>query len=370
MNQFKIERYFAQYEFSAKYLLSSSDCDGYTIKYILELASANELQNWDNQTLGYTETIGSPLLRMAIAKHYPTLAIDNLLVASPGECNFCLMNVLLDKEDEVICMAPMYQSLYQVAESIGCKVNFWHPEYDNNNWYYNPEQLKILVNNRTKLIIVNFPHNPTGYVPSAVDWNEIINIASRSNIYLFADEMYNLLGADPIFRLIPACELYENAFSLWGMSKSFGLAGLRIGWLASKNKAILAKVEAFKDYLSICNSCPSEILASIALNNHQQFITPNNEKIKLNIKYFEEFAQRNKDLIEFNIPRGGSTAFIRLKIPKTAMEYAGNLFKQTGIMLLPSETFNYGTHFARIGFGRRNLPEILSVWEAYLNVHK
>ncbi len=365
INDFKIERYFAQYEFSARYLLSSSDCDGYAIKYVLDLASDDDLQVWENQTLGYTETKGSPMLRSAIAKHYQTLAMDNLLVLSPGEGNFCLMNVLLEKGDEVICMAPMYQSLYQIAESIGCKVNFWQPDYDNNNWYYNPERLKALVNNKTKLIIVNFPHNPTGYIPSASDWDEIINIARANNLYLFSDEMYHLLGANPAYKQIPACELYENAISLWGMSKSFGLAGLRIGWLASKNKAILAKVEAFKDYLSICNSCPSEILATIALNNHSQFITPNNEKIRLNIKYYEDFAQRNEDLLEFSIPRGGSTAFIKLKTSKTAMEYAEDLVKKTGIMLLPSETFDYGTHFARIGFGRRNLPEILSVWEAY-----
>ncbi len=367
IDDFKIERYFSQYEFTAKYLLSSSDCDGYPVKYLLDHASSEELSAWENQTLGYTETKGSPELRRAIAGHYQTMGTDNLLVLTPGEGNFCLMNVLLERGDEVICMSPMYQSLYQVAESIGCKLNFWKPEYQHNDWYYNPEQLKAMVNKKTKLIIVNFPHNPTGYMPSSTDWDQIIAIARVNNLYLFSDEMYRYLGTNPNYKLTPACELYENAISLWGMSKTFGLAGLRIGWLASKNKAVLAKVEAFKDYLSICNSGPSEILSTIALNHSDKFITPNNEKIAGNIKHFQDFHQRNPDLLEFSVPRGGSTAFVRLNIPKSTMEYAEILVKNTGIMLLPAETFDYGTVFVRIGFGRSNLAEILKVWEKYIH---
>lgn len=364
IDDFKIERYFAKYEFAAKYLLSSSDCDGYSLKYVLDLASADELESWETQKFGYTETKGAPALRSAITQHYQSVNTDDLLVLSPGEANFCLMNVLLEKGDEVICMAPMYQSLYQVAESLGCNIVFWEPEKEG-DWYYDPAKLKELITKKTKLIIVNFPHNPTGYLPSAGDWAEIINIARDNNLYLFSDEMYRLLIADPANDIQPACEVYENAISLWGMSKSFGLAGLRIGWLATKNKTVLHKIEAFKDYLTICSSGPSEILATIALNHHQQFITPNNQKIAQNIQYFSDFAQRNNDLLEFYKPKAGSTAFIKLKTSLNAMDYAELLVEKTGIMMLPSETFDYGTHYARVGFGRSNLTEILAVWERY-----
>jgi aspartate/methionine/tyrosine aminotransferase len=364
IEDFKIERYFAKYEFAAKYLLSSSDCDGFSLNCMLDLASEEELKSWNELKLGYTETKGAPALRSAIAKHYHSIGIDNLLVLSPGEANFCLMNVLLERGDEVICMSPMYQSLYQVAESIGCTISFWKPE-DDINWYYGPAQLRKLITPKTKLIIVNFPHNPTGYLPSITDWNEIIDIARANNIVLFSDEMYRLLSHDPNNQIPPACDLYENAVSLWGMSKSFGLAGLRIGWLASRNNALLQKVEAFKDYLTICNSGPSEILATIALNNYHAFINANNEKIGLNIKHFGEFQQRNTDLVDFYLPKAGSTVFVKLKITITAMEYAERLVEKTGIMMLPSETFDYGTNYARIGFGRSNLPEILKIWEQY-----
>jgi len=364
IEDFKIERYFARYEFAAKYLLSSSDCDGYSLKYILDLASAEELERWEKQTFGYTETKGSPALRTAIAKRYQSIGTDDLLVLSPGEANFCLMNVLLEKGDEVICMAPMYQSLYQVAESIGCTISFWAPEKEG-DWYYNPGRLRDMISKKTKLIIVNFPHNPTGYVPSVSDWAEIISIARENNLFIFSDEMYHLLGDDPGNAIQPACGLYENAISLWGMSKSFGLAGLRIGWLATRNKAILQKIEAFKDYLTICSSGPSEILATIALNHHQSFIAPNNEKIRFNVSCFSDFQRRNEDLLEFHKPKAGSTAFVKLKTPHGAMQYADSLVAKTEIMMLPSETFDYGTNYARIGFGRSNLPAILAVWEQY-----
>jgi aspartate/methionine/tyrosine aminotransferase len=197
------------------------------------------------------------------------------------------------------------------------------------------------------------------------DWNEIIKTARENDLVLFSDEMFRSLIYDTKDEIPAACDLYENAVSLWGMAKSFGLAGLRIGWLASRNKEILKKVEAFKDYLSICNSATSEILAAITLNNSMSFIAPNIEKIKSNIEAFRQFQLRNSDLLEFYQPKAGSVAFIKVKSKLTALQYAQELVQKTGIMLLPSEMFGYGTSHVRIGFGRANLPEILTVLEKF-----
>jgi aspartate/methionine/tyrosine aminotransferase len=288
------------------------------------------------------------------------------LVASPGEANFVLMNVLLEQGDEVICMAPMYQSLYEVAQSIGCKIVFWEPD-NQVDWYYNPMQLEALVTPKTKLIIVNFPHNPTGYLPSLEDWERIIAIARNRDIFLFSDEMYRGLVHDVRDEIPAACDRYHNAISLWGMAKSFGMAGLRIGWLASKNKAVLQKVEAFKDYLSICNSATSEYLATIALKNSDHFLQVNLAKIRRNKAIFQAFAQQNNALVEFTPPRAGSTTFVQLKIAGSTMDYAENLVHETGIMLLPSETYNYGSGFCRVGFGRENMPQVLEIWQQWID---
>jgi aspartate/methionine/tyrosine aminotransferase len=366
LKEFAVERYFARYEFSAKYLLSSSDCDGYSMNYVLNLASKTERHDWENLKLGYTETVGSEPLRRAIQQHFSSIALDEIVVSSPGEANFVLMNVLLQAGDHVVCMAPMYQSLYQVAKDLGCSLSFWQPTTDNNQWYYDPVDLEKLVAPNTKLIIVNFPHNPTGFSPKTEDYNAIINIARKYNIPIFADEMYRFLQHDPTFILPSVCDLYENGISLWGTAKTFGLAGLRLGWLTSKNKALLKKVERFKDYLSICNNAPGEILATIALNNIDAFVEPNLAKIKTNMALFEQFHHQHSEWFDYLKPQSGSTAFIKLNTKETAMEFAETLVQETGIMLLPSETFEYGTQHVRIGFGRENMKTALALLDAYL----
>ena len=168
-----------------------------------------------------------------------------------------------------------------------------------NQWYYDPEDLKQLITSKTKLIVINFPHNPTGYSLTPAEFKQITEIAQQNNILLFSDEMYRFLHHDTDQQLPSACDLYENAISLWGTAKTFGLAGLRLGWLTSKNKEILKKVEHFKDYLSICNSATSELLGTIAINNMAKFVNPNLEKIKSNILLFEQFHHRNADFFDF-----------------------------------------------------------------------
>jgi aspartate/methionine/tyrosine aminotransferase len=366
IKDFAVERYFAKYEFTAKYMLSSSDCDGYSMRYVLDLASKEEKEQWDNLKLGYTETVGSEPLRHAIKQHYTTIGMHEIVVSSPGEANFAFMNVLLAAGDHVICMSPMYQSLYQVAKDLGCSVSFWQPENIDNSWHFNPDDLKKLITAKTKLLVINFPHNPTGFSPNLSDFKAIMDIARQNGIVVFSDEMYRFLQHNDAETLPSACDLYENAVSLWGTAKTFGLAGLRLGWLTSKNTALLQKVEKFKDYLSICNNSPSEILATIALNNMDEFVRPNLKKIKENMEAFDTFCTQQNGLFGFKKPNSGSTAFVRLNAQETALDFAEDLVKNTGIMLLPSETFEYGTSHLRIGFGRENMKDVLGILDSYI----
>ncbi len=379
---FKLERYFDKYEFKTQYLLSSSDCDGYSLDYVVSCANEDERKLWDNLKLGYTESQGSPLLRKTIAKQYRNIGESDVLVLSPGEANFILMNVVLEPGDHVICMSPAYQSLYQVALDIGATVSFWTPENDgslNRNgvttpatwqgvegWHYDTKDLQGLVRPNTKLIIVNFPHNPTGFLPTRAEVDQIVGIAKKNNIVLFADEMYSRMAQDPADEIPSLCDLYDNAVSLWGMAKSFGLAGLRIGWIATRNNDLLKSMLSFKDYLTICNNSMSEVLAMIALNHQEKFIAPNVEKIKRNIAAFGEFVNKHGKMIEFRKPIAGSTSFIKLNVRKNALDYCEQMVKESGIMLLPSEMFDYGISHARIGLGRENMPAVLARWDEYI----
>ena len=162
LKPFALERYFAEYEFSAQYLLSSSDCDGLRQRDLLALADGEMRRAWDELTLGYTESRGHPLLRTEIAKLYTGIAPDDCLVVVPEEGIFLALSAILTRGDHVICTFPGYQSLYEVTEGIGCEVTRWLPE-EANGWRFDPAFLEANIRPNTKLLIVNFPHNPTGY---------------------------------------------------------------------------------------------------------------------------------------------------------------------------------------------------------------
>lgn len=362
---FKLERYFAEYEFNVRYLLSSSDCDGYSLNYVLRCAEHGEMELWNNMALGYTDSLGHPLLREAIARHYNTIKSDNVLVLSPGEANNFIMQLCLEKDAVVVCMRPAYQSLYQIAKSMGCNLRYWEPD---DQGVFNVDDLSRLVTPQTRMIIVNFPHNPTGYYPSKEELNRIVAIASKHNTLLFSDEMYHKLVHNPALLNDSLCDLYENAISLWGTAKSFGLAGLRIGWLATHNKKLLQKIAHYKDYYTICSSAPSEILTMIALNNSERFIEVNLEKIRTNKRIFASFVESHQGLFDnYRETMAGSTAFIKINIDGLTLNYTSRLVKESGIMMVPAEMFEYGHSHVRIGFGRANMPEALSAWDSWMN---
>ncbi|WP_445710255.1 aminotransferase class I/II-fold pyridoxal phosphate-dependent enzyme [Flavobacterium sp.] len=365
LSDFKLERYFNKHEFTAKYLLSSSDCDGFSMNYILEQATADELSLWENLHLGYTESAGHPLLLEAISRHYKTNVSKKMVVATPGELNYITMNVLLKKDDHAVVVSPSYQSLYEVIKTIGCDISYWKP--NDNNWTFNSADLRQLITSKTKVIVINFPHNPTGSYLSKSELEEIITIARENNCYLFSDEMYHKLMVSDAEELPAVCDLYEKGISLWGTSKSFGLAGLRTGWIAAQDEKLIEKIIAFKDYLSICNSAPAEILTIIALNHIDAFLKPNIEKIKKNILLFKEFQEKHKNLFpNFIPPKAGSTSFVPLNDEGSALEFSDQLVENTGIMTVPSEMFEYSGNYLRIGFGRENFQEILNVLDTYL----
>ena len=364
INDFKLERYFAKYEFTSKYLLSCSDCDGYELKYLLAIATKQELDLWEGLKLGYTESEGNSILREAILQYYKIKTIENVVVASPGELNFISMNVLLNSTDHVITVSPCYQSLYEVVKSVNCNLSYWEPNLE--NWEFNTADLEKLIRINTRLIILNFPHNPTGSYLTYKQLNEIVAIAQKHDIYIFSDEMYHKLLIEDIQELPPICDIYEKGISLWGTSKSFGLAGLRTGWLVARDTDFLHKVVAFKDYLSICNSAPSEVLSIIALNNINKFLLPNIEKIKKNVLLFKKFAEDHEVISSFIPPKAGSISFVKLNIENSSLDFTDRLLQETGIMAVPAEMFDHPGKYIRVGFGRRNLHEILVTLDDYL----
>jgi len=365
IKEFKLERYFGIHEFTAKNLLSSSDCDGYDLEFVLDKASTSELELWNEMTLGYTESQGHPILREAVLQYYAIKNIEHVVIGSPGELNFITMNLLLEANDHVIAMAPSYQSLYEIAKSLKCELSYWQPDPD--NWKFNTEDLKKLIKNNTKLLIINFPHNPTGSYLTLSELTEITRFARSHNLHVFSDEMYHKLTVGEYDELPPISDLYERGISLWGTSKTLGLAGLRIGWLVSEDIDFINNVLAFKDYLSICSSAPSEILSLIALNHLDDFLLPNMNKIRKNINLFDGFAAQNEIIASFIPPQAGSTSFVKLNIDHSSLQFSNTLVEKMGIMTIPAEMFDYPGKLIRVGFGRKNFEETLRRFKIFLD---
>ncbi|MFO7827476.1 MAG: aminotransferase class I/II-fold pyridoxal phosphate-dependent enzyme [Bacteroidales bacterium] len=365
IQEFKLERYFANYEFSAPYLLSCSDCEALTLKDLLSMADDDSLKLWNNLKLGYTESQGHPVLRAEVAKLYDNINPENVLIAAPEEGIFIAMNCMLEKGDHVITTYPGYQSLYEVGKSIGCEISQWIPK-EQNGWYFDIQELKKLIRNNTRLIVINFPHNPTGTIIQEDELKEIIDLAKTNNMIVFSDEMYRFLEYDEIDQTTSACDLYENAVSLFGMSKSFALAGLRIGWLTTKNTGLLNKFLNFKDYTTICSSAPGEILAIAALRAKDQILKRNLKIIKSNLKLLDQFFSTYKHLFLWNRPKAGPIAFPKMNADINVNRFCVDLVEKKGVMLLPSSVYDYHGNNFRIGFARKNMAEALNKFEEYL----
>ncbi|MEQ4490036.1 MAG: aminotransferase class I/II-fold pyridoxal phosphate-dependent enzyme [Dehalococcoides mccartyi] len=365
---FELERYFARHEFSARYLMSSSDCEPLALSALLALADTECRSLWQNLKLGYTYSDGHPLLRNEIAKLYQITAPADILTVVPEEGIFIALNCLLKKGDHVICTFPGYQSLYQLAETLGCEVSYWIPE-EENGWRFNPDFLAQNIRPDTSLVITNFPHNPTGAMPDREDYARILEIIHKHNLWHFSDEMYRLMEYAPDTRLPAACDQSSRAVSLGGLSKSFGLPGLRSGWLACRDEDMLSKMAGFKDYTTICGSATDEILSVIALRNKQTIIPSQLNRLNQNLTLLEDFMGRHKADFSWVKPKAGSVCFPRLNTDNPCMDFCRQVLAKAGIMLLPSEVYGYGqTHFC-IGFGRADFPEVLQVFEDYITAN-
>ncbi|GAB4207231.1 MAG: pyridoxal phosphate-dependent aminotransferase [Roseiflexaceae bacterium] len=363
---FKLERYFARWEFEAPYLLCSSDIEGYGMGELLALAGDDTRALWDGLALGYTEAPGHPLLRAEIASLYSGVQPEQVYTfAGAEEAIFALMNALLAPGDHAIVTWPGYQSLYELAAAAGAEVSLLRLEAES-GWRLDLDQLRASLRPNTRLIVVNTPHNPTGAQIDPATFRELVQIADAAGATLLSDEVYRLLEHDPASRLPAAVELSERAVSLGVMSKAFGLAGLRVGWLATRDAALLVRVAAFKDYLSICNSAPSEILALAALRAREAVLARSHAILRDNLALLDRFFAEWAHVIDWVRPRAGSIGFPRLRLGRPIAQIAEELRAQEGVLILPATVYDYpGDHF-RLGFGRRNMPEALGRLGRYL----
>lgn len=366
LRDFKLERYFARYEFQAPYLLCCSDCESFTVKEILDYEGEGALNSFLNLQLGYTEAPGNPQLRQAIAGLYQNIEAGDVLVTSGAEeAIFIFMNAVLDPGDHIIVQYPCYQSLSEVARAIGCRITRWETS-EKNGWELDLDFLGKVIKDNTKAIIINSPHNPTGHLIPRKTLERIVELARSRGIFIFSDEVYRFLEYNQAERPESACDLYENAVSLGVMSKTYGLAGLRIGWLTTRNAGLYKKLAAFKDYTSICNSAPSEFLALTALKHRDRLVGRNLGIIRHNLDILDQFFNRHSDLFSWQRPQAGPIAFPSIRWDGDVEDFCRDLVHSAGVLLLPGTQFDFDNKHFRIGFGRKNMSLSLEKLEQYI----
>ena len=238
LEAFDLELFFAKHEFSARHLMCCSDAESMQVKDLVALADPECKTMWNELSCQYTESNGLPELRREIAKDYPGLAADDIFCFCGAEEGiYTAMRVLLTKQDNVIVVTPCYLSLRSVAAAV-CDTVTCVDLKPQNGWQLDLRQLEAAVQPNTRMIVLNYPHNPTGALLSAADQAEVVALCRKHNLYLFFDEVYRGIEATGVKRLPTLASQYEKGLSLGVVSKSLGLAGLRIGWIACRDPLV------------------------------------------------------------------------------------------------------------------------------------
>lgn len=367
---FRLETHFAKWEFQARFHLTASDAESIGLRDLLAMASAEDREAFEGMWLGYTETFGAPDLRAAIADTYARQETANILCfAGASEGIFAANAVLLDKDDHAIVITPNYQSHETLPLNLCAATGV--PLDPAENWALDIDRVAAAIRPNTRLLTMNFPHNPTGAVLSQDRYDALIALCRTHGIYILHDEIFNGLGPTGARHLPFVADSYERGLSLGVMSKSYGLPGLRIGWLACADQAILSKMERLKHYLSICNSGPSERLALIALKNRRQLLARNCAIVDENIPKWDAFFARHPGLFDWTPPQASCMAYPRYKGPDGVEAFAKSLVEESGVLVLPASIYRSSLGDTpddrfRIGLGRTGLDAGLKAFEAHV----
>jgi aspartate/methionine/tyrosine aminotransferase len=368
---FRLEVFLGQWEFAARHHLTASDAETLTIGELLDLAGEDAREGLLQTPLSYTPTRGTPALLEAVAATYDHVEPEHVLTfAGAEEAMFWALQEFAGPADHAVVTVPNYQSMETLTLATGADVDGL-PLRPEDGWALDLDALIALLRPTTRLVAVNFPNNPTGAVPDADAFARLVALCDERGIRLFSDEVYRGLERDPADTLPQAADLSATAVSLGVMSKAYGLPGLRIGWIACRDRPLLERLERRKHYTSICNAAPSEHLAALALRVGDRIRQRNRAIIAANLPVFADFFARWPEHLEWDAPRGGCVSFPRLTTGESASTFCRRLVERAGVVLLPADI--YASSLApvppdrfRIGVGRRDPEPALSALDQFL----
>lgn len=372
---FVLETYFSKWEFAARHHLTASDAESMTLAELLAMGSDDDRAAFESLHLGYTPTWGTEALREAVAKTYTNIEpADVLSFAGAGEALFWAMQLFVAAGDHVIVTVPNYQSIESIPVASGVNVEglpLWSGSGDQLEWCLDINRFKALLRPETRLVSVNFPNNPTGFVPDHDTWRQLNALCEERGIRLISDEVYRGIEINPADTLPAAADINATAMSVNVTSKAYGLPGLRVGWIASRDREALSRLERAKHYTSISNAGPSEALAVIALNNTQRIFERNRCLVAANDRQVRQTLAAFPELFDYVSPVGGCVTFPRYKGDDGVEAFCRRAVEEHGVMLLPVSIYRSGVGDVpadrfRIGLGRQSVPQSLEALSAFV----
>ncbi|NQZ22193.1 MAG: pyridoxal phosphate-dependent aminotransferase [Colwellia sp.] len=363
--------------------LSDSCAQSLSVNALCQLANSTVESVLGKQELSYAPLWGGEALRQLIVdfhqsvnNHEIKLTFEDVLtfcgaqeaLSAIYQCLFSTNSLFTSSElaeSEIVVITPCYPSLVTMAEQLGIKVNclLLDPEQE---WQITFKELSCLVNEKTRLIVVNSPHNPSGSVITSELADEILALAKKFNCYLLADDVSQMSN----YHQLPLAHRYldyDKAIVVSVLSKSFGLSGLRIGWAVTKNKVLLKQLLAFKAQSSICTSAVDEKLAELALTHHQKIINDNNNITYQNIILFQQFIDDNPQYLSWQPPQAGLLGLVKCHSQTPLLEWAEQLAEQAGILVYPACLFGLNDQYFRIGLGKTDFSLILTRLQLFID---
>lgn len=355
---YKLASFQAAHGAQATHLMGASAPESLAAQELLSLANQTEREQWEQLGLGYASVQGDPSLREAIADRYPGLtSADIITFAGAQEAIFVAYHALLKKNDRLQLILPIFEPLALVAQGIGVEIGTVALDASHaDGWRLDLQAWRESIDPSTTMAAINFPHNPTGKLITEHELEQIVEHCTRNDCWLFSDEVFRGLEHQQSRQLTPVATLYEQGISLGVMSKAFGLGGVRIGWLACRDQALIRRMLEIKTYLSICNGRADELLARIALRHAPQLLDNTNKLIQENLQRLQSACSEYPDIVHWHQPDAGCVAYPELADGVDASDFATRLLDRAGVMIIPGQCFMWGESYFRVGFGRRDFP--------------
>lgn len=348
LNKFEVESYMTLHENNCQYNLADTCAKALTIKELLKYDGKDSLDFLMNLSLDYGSIEGSHELKAGILNLYDSGDDEEIAICHGGvNANELVLMTLLNRDDHILSFLPTYQQLYSFPESLGVKVDFIELD-ETNNWKFDFVELEELINDKTKMICLNLPNNPTGTSLNLEEMNKLIEIARKYDLYILVDEIYRGLYDE-----ISISDLYEKAIATAGLSKVLSTAGLRIGWIKTKDKELIKLINERRDYSIISSGPLNDYLASLVLKHSKEILSRNREILEENKKYLENWL-KTEEKLSCVIPENGTVCFIKYDYPIDSITLCEKLQKETGVFFVPGACFDVENH---LRFGLANDPK-------------